>query len=142
MQVHLREQGNVQQHNEPQEVEVGEGEVVRIGHLDAPLFGFAHVALGPEEAQQLTRHSDRIESDEGRVPEEDDELWNGVDQVEGVVSVADDFRNGPGEQGQGQSRGGLTGRSGHHDATHDHNSRQHLEGRDNRIARDDPRHSV
>lgn len=142
VQVHLREQRNVQQHDEPQEVEIGEGEVGRIGHLDAPLFGFAHVALGPEEAQQLTRHSDRIESDEGRVPEEDDEVWNSIDQVESVVAVPDDFRNGPCEQGKWQSRGGLTGWSGHYDATHDHNSREHLEGRDDRIAWNDPRQSV
>lgn len=99
VQVHLREQRNVEQHDQPQEVEVREGEVVGIWHFDAPLLGFSDVALRPIETQQFSRYSNRVEYDEGRVSEEDDEMWNGVHEIQSIVAVTDDFRNRPSEQG-------------------------------------------
>lgn len=63
MQVHLGEDGNVEQHNKPHEVEVRESKVVKIWHFNAPLLRFQYVTLGPVEAQQLTGYSNWIQND-------------------------------------------------------------------------------
>lgn len=104
MQVQLREQWNVEQHHRPQEVQVREGKVVRVGHFDAPLFRVGHVRLGPEEAQQLTGHAGRVQHYEGGVAQKDEQLRDGVDQVEGVVRVSNDLRHRPGQYGKRKTR--------------------------------------
>lgn len=67
MQIQLREQRNVQQHDEPQEIVIRERGVQFVGQLDAPDGVVARVRLGIVEAQQLTGHADRIEHDESGV---------------------------------------------------------------------------
>lgn len=67
VQVHLREEWNVREHDRPQKVEVAECEVEFVRHLDAPLLRLLDVHLRPVEAQKLSSHSDRIKCDESCV---------------------------------------------------------------------------
>lgn len=100
VQVHLREQRNVQQHHEPQEVQVREGDIEPVRHLHGPDLDLARKVLRPIEAQQLTGHADRIEGDEGGVAQKDQHGRHRAQQIEGIVAVPDDFRHGPSEQRQ------------------------------------------
>lgn len=96
VQVHLREERNVEEHDKPEEVQVGESEIKFVGHLDGPHFLCACVTLSPVEAQQLARHTDRVQNDKGCVPQHDQDAGHGSDQVEGVVTVPDDLSDAPG----------------------------------------------
>lgn len=61
MQVEVWKDGNVAEHDDPQEIKVGESEIPRIWHLNAPEFCFTHVTLCPVEAKEFSCHTDWIE---------------------------------------------------------------------------------
>lgn len=67
VQIQLREDRNVRQNDNPQEVIVREGEIDWIRQFDAPYLARAGIALGPVETQQLTGHSDRVQRNESGV---------------------------------------------------------------------------
>lgn len=60
VQIQLRENRDVSQNGDPQEVVIGEGEVVEVWHLDAPDLARSRVVLGPVEAEQLACDPDRV----------------------------------------------------------------------------------
>lgn len=69
-------------------------------------------------------------------------MWHHVDQVEGVVGVADDFRNAPGEEGEWQAEVGLGCFGRHENAADEHDTGRDLLGGDYGIARDETDRSV
>lgn len=80
MQIQLREDRNVREHHNPQEIIVRECEIERIRHFDAPDFTRIGIALGPIEAQELTGHSDRVQCNEGSISarEESENVKNSI----------------------------------------------------------------
>ena len=67
VEVEMWEDGNVKEHDDPQEVEVGKGEVEAVWKFDAPLLRHLHVSLAPVETEQLPSHPNWVEDDESCV---------------------------------------------------------------------------
>lgn len=75
VQVQLGEQRNVQEHHDPQEIEVGEGEIPRIWHRHRPHLRFTDMLLRPVEAKQFTGYTNGIQDDKECVTEIEKKRW-------------------------------------------------------------------
>jgi hypothetical protein len=73
-----------------------------------------------------------------RSPQEHQNVWNGSEEVEGVVAISDDFGDAPGEQGEWQTSRNATSWRGQDDTANDHHTGQNLHGGDEQVALDDP----
>lgn len=70
-------------------------------------------------------------------PQKHQNLWNDAQQVESVERIANDFGDGPSEQGQRETSGENGGGCCQKDTTDQHNTRQDLECGQHNVARND-----
>lgn len=91
VQVHLGEERNVEEHDEPEEIEVGECPIPAIWHLHGPNSMASGIVLCPVEAEQFSSDTNGIESDESSVPEPGDNLRHILHEIQGIIAIADNL---------------------------------------------------
>jgi len=99
---HIQLTWNVQQSDPNENQVIIENKVDFVGHGVCPNTLFLNMGQWVVQAGKFTSYSNRVESNEEGVPEPNDKLRKS-NKVQEVVSITDDFSDGPSEKEQWKS---------------------------------------
>lgn len=138
VQVELREYRNVRKHYSDKHVVEVKRKIETVWERDGVRMMFGNVGQTVEAAEEFSGHSQRVQPDKKGVPKPSNDRRIAFDEVECVVSVSNDFCDGPCGEQHRQTLGHLRvlkrvdNRPGHEDA------REDLEASEDRVRPDEP----